>query len=241
MQNLFPPPLPVFIQESFPVTTSSEANIVVVFLYAAYLFLLASLIPLLITMTLGAIHWWIRAARERLEGTHTAAAQGSRAGEKLGAGAAVLVSVASLLAATGGSFEYLSPLLLLYIVPVGLWGMLSGSIAGQCSTRTGAVTVGALMFLLGRDPVGLYWAITALVGNAFQGNAGAQQSLEFWGVALLHLALGAVVGNAAFRLGRQRAAEMAGGTDVHTRNVPVAVSPTIAQPTTPAAQWHHLG
>lgn len=202
-------------------TTSSEANILVVFLYTAYLFLMASIIPLLITITLLVLHWCRRAARERVEGTQTAASHGSRAGEKLGAGAAVLVSVASLLAATGGSSGFLSPLLLLFaIVPVGLWGMLSGSIAGQCSTRTGAVTVGAFMFLLGRDPVGMCWAITEATGNAFQGNASAQNWPEFWGVALLHLALGAVVGNAAFRLGRNRAA---------------------AEPTTPATQWHHLG
>lgn len=222
--------------------TSSEANILVVFLFAAFALLIMAVIPFLLTITVGVIHWWRRAARERIEGIHTAAAQGSRAGEKLGAATAGLIALVSVLATSGGTWDAFSSLLLVFaVVPAGLWGMVSGSIAGQCSTRSGAMTVGALMFLLGSDPPGLFLLITQAFGNAVHGVADVQPEFGFWTVALLHLSLGTVVGNAAFRLGQQRAAAMAASGTVPLRNVPAGTSPLITDSVTPATQWQHLG
>ena len=223
-------------------TTSSEANILVVFLFAAVALLILAIIPFLLTITVGVIHWWRRAARERIEGIHTAAAQGSRAGEKLGAATSGLLALVSVLATSGGTWDAFSPLLLVFaVVPAGLWGMVSGSIAGQCSTRGRAVTVGALMFLLGSDPPRLFLLITQAFGNAIHGVADVQPEFGFWTVALLHLSLGTVVGNAAFRLGQQRAAAMAASGTVPLRNVPAGTSPLITDSVTPATQWQHLG
>lgn len=213
--------------------SNSEANILVVFLSLAYLMMLAAMIPLLITITLGAIHWYRRTARERVEGTHTAAAHGSRAGEKLGAIIAVLTSATTQLVLTGLRWDMFSLLTLIFIVaPAGLWGMVSGSIAGHRSTRTAAVSVGAFLFFLRGDPTVLFLTFTGSPGHV-------DDALGFWLVTLLHLLLGAVVGNAAFRPGTQRAAALAGG-GAPRQNILASISSPPADATTPTTQWQHL-
>lgn len=222
--------------------SSSEMSLLVLFWLCFCALLMVAVIPFLVTITVGVIHWWRRAARERIEGIHTAAAQGSRAGEKLGAVTSGLIALVSVLVPGGVGFDVFSSLLLMFaVVPAGLWGMVSGSIAGQCSTRSGAVTVGALMFLLGSDPPALFLLITRPFGNAFHGVADVPPEFGFWTVALLHLSLGTVVGNAAFRIGQQRAAAMAASGNLPLCNVADATSPLITDSITPATQWQHLG
>jgi len=179
----------------------------------AVLLILAVVIPVVLAAVVAVMHFRLRADREQVEGIHTVAAYGSRAGAKLGLIAGIVVSGAGMLMSlsTMTGSESLGGLLSLFgligVLPSAAWGMLSGSIAGNRSNERTAGLVGGLMFLLMADPAGSLMLISQLVlrpENSFEqfplllGPAAGQ---------LLYVVAGAVTGVLAVRIGRERLAE----------------------------------
>ncbi|MGV2335755.1 MAG UNVERIFIED_CONTAM: hypothetical protein LVR18_17095 [Planctomycetaceae bacterium] len=149
-------------------TNSSDLHFLVILLLVVLFMDAVAGIPTLIAVGVGVFSFLRRSARERVEGTNTPAAQGSRVGMKLGACAALLFSLLWLpeFIGSGQPGFPLPGVLAICIVPSVAYGMLSGSLAGQCATRIGAVMVGATMFLLMQDPIGLCLLFNRLLANA---------------------------------------------------------------------------
>ncbi|MFM7056775.1 MAG: hypothetical protein ACKO2P_07605 [Planctomycetota bacterium] len=216
-----------------------ESKFLVYFLLLELLALTFISISILTTLSIGAIHWFRRRARERHEGTHTAVAQGSRAGAKLGLAAALLISIISSAVTSPGMWNPVTlAFLIIASLPMALWGMVSGSIAGGCATRRSAVLVCALMFPIQGDPLGMPPALGSALKSAVQGTMPMQSLAELSGYLLVHMATGALVGNAAFRLGHQRAAKRAGNTAIPGQHV--APRLTTGSPATPTVNWNSL-
>lgn len=217
-------------------TDSSDMLFPILLLMTFLLIIAAAAIPTLIAISVGIFHFLHRSSRERVEGTHTPAAQGSRYGMKLGAAAAVVLSLPSLPAIiSNGHGALLSlDLLALCVLPLAAFGMLSGSMAGQCATRIGAVTVGALMFLLLYDPV----MLVLMIHRMFAVRGNVLESLPTDALrgffTLAHISGGGLVGYAAHHLGHQRAATLEADKRLTSQN---NSAPVVQMNAAPAAAW----
>lgn len=207
-------------------TNSSDLHFLVILLLVVLFMEVVAGISTLIAVGVGVFSFLRRSARERVEGTNTPAAEGSRVGMKLGACAALLLSLLWLpeFIASGQPGFRLPGALAICILPSVAYGMLSGSMAGQCATRIGAVMVGATMFLLMQDPIGL-----CLLFNRLLANAGAVinglPTVAFQGTAVfLQLCCGGIVGGLSHHLGHQRAAKLAAANPPDTVNRPAPVT-----------------
>ena len=207
-------------------TNSSDMHFGFLLLLVVLFMNLVAGIPTLIAVGVGVFSFLRRSARERVEGTNTPAAQGARVGMKLGACAALLHLLLWLpeFLGSGQPGFPLPGVLAICIVPSVAYGMLSGSLAGQCATRIGAVVVGATMFLLMQDPIGLCLFFNRLLTNA-DAVVNGLPTVAFQGVAvLLHLCFGGIVGGLSHHLGHQRAAKLAAANQPDTANRPAPVT-----------------
>lgn len=186
----------------------------------AFLFLAVLLFVAAIGLSLfagGVMAWktWVRCwNRERVEGSHTAAAHGSRVGAMLGLAGGVLSVVAPAVLLSGGrlpgefGFDQSSLLVLMVaLAPPAIWGMLSGAIAGQCKSRGSAAVSAGLMFLLFGNPLALTFGVIAACIAASSATGSEEfQLLPLAGLHCLFLfAVGAGTGVAAVCIGQWRA------------------------------------
>jgi MFS family permease len=192
--------------------------------FFALVMIVAIVIPIVLAGLVAAIHLRLRADREQVEGIHTVAAYGSRAGAKLGFIAGLVLSgggmLVSLLSMTGsGSMSgFLTIYALCGVIPGAAWGMLSGSIAGNRSNERTAGLVGAVMFLLLANPFGSLLFLSELVQHPENFFEQFPALLGHLAMHVVYLAAGAVTGVLAVRLGRERLAEGFRPMPEHTQN-----------------------
>ena len=171
-----------------------------------------------------AFRTWARCrSRERLEGSKTATAQGSRVGARLGLATGVLSVVLPPVLFSGGSLlegllegvlfnRTLMILFTVILAPPAIWGMLSGAIAGQCKTRRNAALLGGFMFLFLGNPITIGFGVIAMWSALLSatGFVDLTPLLLLGSHCLFVFAVGAVIGTAAVCVGQKRAAAFAG-------------------------------
>ncbi|MFM7831027.1 MAG: hypothetical protein ACKPJD_04520 [Planctomycetaceae bacterium] len=200
------------------------------FIGFAVMFLIMSVaVPVVLAGVVAVMHLRLRADRELLEGTHTVAAYGSRAGARLGMFAGLLLSggwalVALLSVAGDRSFGFYGTLFCLAgVIPSAAWGMLSGSIAGNRSNERTAGMLGAAMFVVIANPLSGLSLVGELVRHPENFFDLLLPLLGHLVGLLVYVAAGALTGLLAVRLGRERLADGA-------RPVPrQAVSPWVTE------------
>ena len=180
---------------------------------ALFFLMVLVVVPLISAGIVAVIHLRLRADRELLEGTHTVAAYGSRAGARIGMYAGMLLSggwtlLAVFMMAGDRSFSFLSTIFCLAaVLPAAAWGMLAGSIAGNRSNERTAGIVGAVMFTLLANPLGGLSLLIQLAQHPEYFFDHVFSLLGDLAGLLLYVVAGALTGVLAVRTGRERLAE----------------------------------